>query len=115
MDDRSGPASGIEAFWEIERFLEGAADARLDLCEVERESERRGRELMRLALQAHIDQRGDGDVGEAIAVQGPQGPVRLAYGSRGSGTAPPAIRRSTRSTQSSVCRAASTATSVSGG
>ena len=79
MDDRSGPASGIEAFWEIERFLEGAADARLDLCEVERESERRGRELMRLALQAHIDQRGDGDVGEAIAVQGPQGPVRLAY------------------------------------
>ena len=36
-------------------------------------------ELVRLALQAHIDQRGDGEVGEAIVVQGPLGPVRLAY------------------------------------
>ena len=66
MDGQPCPASGIEAFWDLERFLQGAADARLGLPEIERESERRGRELLRLALQAHVDARGDGDVGEAI-------------------------------------------------
>jgi hypothetical protein len=79
MDGQSPPASGIEAFWELEQFLEGAASARLGLSEIERESERRGRELVRLALQAQIDSRGDGDVGEAITVLGPDGPVRLSY------------------------------------
>ncbi len=79
MDGQSDPASGIEAFWELERFLEGAAEERLGLGAVERESERRGRELVRLALQAHIDQRGDGDIGAAIVASGRDGPVRLAY------------------------------------
>ena len=79
MDDHAGPASGIDAFWDLERFLEGAAQASLGLPEVERESERRGRELLRLALQAHIDSRGVGDVGDAIIMQAADGPVRLAY------------------------------------
>lgn len=48
--------------------------------EIERESERRGREILRLALQAHIDSRGDGDVGQAIVVTDDHGqPVRLAH------------------------------------
>ena len=42
LDARDGrqspPASGIEAFWELERFLEDAAQARLGLGEIERES-----------------------------------------------------------------------------
>jgi hypothetical protein len=79
MDGQSEPASGIEAFSELERFLQGAAKEQLQLGAVERESERRGRELVRLLLQAHIDARGDGDVGEAIIVQGPEGPMRLGY------------------------------------
>ncbi|MGB8881519.1 MAG: ISKra4 family transposase, partial [Solirubrobacteraceae bacterium] len=79
MDEQSSPASGLEALWELERFLKDAAQARVGLGEVERESERRGRELVRLALQAHIDSRGDGDVGEAIFVSAPDGPVRLGY------------------------------------
>jgi hypothetical protein len=78
-DAQSPPATGIEAFWELERFLESAARARLGLSEIERESEQRGRELLRRTLQAHIDARGDGDVGRAITVQRPDGPVRLAY------------------------------------
>ncbi len=41
---------------------------------------RRGREILRLALQAHIDTRGEGDVGAAIVVAGDHGPpVRLAH------------------------------------
>ncbi len=79
MDDQSEPASGIEAFSELERFLQGAATQQLELGAVERESERRGRELVRLLLQAHIDARGDGDVGQAIVVDGPGGPMRLGY------------------------------------
>jgi hypothetical protein len=79
MDEQARPASGIEAFWELERFLQSAAQAHAGLSEVERASERRGRELVRLALQAHIDARGDGDVGEAIVLCAGKVPVRLAY------------------------------------
>jgi hypothetical protein len=79
MDGQSCPASGTDALGALERFLDGAAKEGLGLCEVERESERRGRELVRLLLQAHIDSRGDGDVGEAILVQRPDGPVRHGY------------------------------------
>ncbi len=75
-----GPASGAEAFRDLERFLSEAADARLGLSELERESERRVRELARLELQAHVDSRGEGDLGAAIIVPGQDGqPLRLAY------------------------------------
>jgi len=74
-----GPASGLEAFQELERFLSDAAEAHLGLSELERGSERRSRELVRLSLQAHVDARGDGDVGEAIVVSDRDGRVRLAY------------------------------------
>jgi hypothetical protein len=72
-------ASALDAFGELERFLAEAGEARLSLSGLERGAEPRGRELLRLALQAHIDERGEGDVGEAIIVQGADGPVRLAY------------------------------------
>ncbi len=49
------------------------------MSELERESERRGREILRLALQAHIDARGDGDIGEAIVLVGEQESVRLTH------------------------------------
>jgi hypothetical protein len=75
-----GPASGLEALRDLERFLSEAAEARLGLSELERGSERRSRELVRLSLQAHVDGRGEGDVGEAITIAGQDGrPVRLAY------------------------------------
>ncbi len=79
MEDRSSPRSGIEAFQDLERYLSGQAAASAGLSELERESERRGREILRLALQAHIDARGDGDVGAAIVLEDDHGPVRLAY------------------------------------
>ena len=79
MEDRACPSSGIEAFQDLERYLSGQAAQAAGLSELERESERRGREILRLALQAHIDARGEGDVGAAIVVAGDHGPVRLAY------------------------------------
>lgn len=72
-------AGGLEAFGELERFLSEAGEARLALSDLERGAEPRGRELLRLLLQAHIDARGDGDVGEAIIAQLGEGPVRLSY------------------------------------
>jgi hypothetical protein len=69
----------LEALCELEAFLSCSAEGRLGLDELERESERRGRQVACLALQAHLDALGDGDVGEAIVVEGQSGPVRLAY------------------------------------
>ena len=79
MEDRSSPSSGIEAFQDLERWLSGQAAASAGLSELERESERQGREILRLALQAHIDARGDGDVGAAIMVDGDPQPQRLTH------------------------------------
>jgi hypothetical protein len=79
MGDQPSPASGIEAFSGLERFLEAAAEAHAGLSEVERESGRRGREMVRLMLQAHLDARGRGDVGEGIVIDGGEAPLRLAY------------------------------------
>ncbi len=73
------PVTGLEAFWDLERYLGTAAKAKVGLDVVERESERRGRELVRLALQAHLDTRGDGDIGPALVIDGEEGPVRLGY------------------------------------
>ena len=74
-----GPASGLDAFRELERFLSEAGEAHLGLSELERGAERRGRELLRLSLQAHLDSRGDGDVGEALLLTEQGGEIRLTH------------------------------------
>jgi hypothetical protein len=65
MDESSSPSSGIDALRDLERWLSGQAARAAGISQVERESELRGREILRLALQAHIDTRDDGDVGAA--------------------------------------------------
>src|ERR1700737_2617332 len=79
MDDRPAAASGIDAFRDLERYLSAPAALNAGLSEIERESERRGREILRLALQAHIDARGDGDIGQALILPGEDGPLRLTH------------------------------------
>ena len=79
MDGQAPAASGIDALQELERYLSSQAALSAGLSEIERESERRGREIVRLSLQAHVDARGDGDVGEAIVLVGQDGPIRLAH------------------------------------
>lgn len=75
----AGRRPALAAFWELERYLAGAAADHLGLAEIEPACEQRGRELVRLALQAHLDARGPGDVGPAIIVEAPAGPLRLGY------------------------------------
>ncbi|MGH8296552.1 MAG: hypothetical protein ACRETZ_13820, partial [Steroidobacteraceae bacterium] len=69
----------LEALCELEAFLANSTGGRAGFDELERQSERRGREVACRALQAHLDSLGDGDVGDAIIVEGELGPVRLAY------------------------------------
>jgi len=129
MDDQSSPSSGIDAFRNLERWLSGQAAASAGMSELERESERRGREILRLALQAHIDARGDGDLGSSIVLAGEKGAVRLTHKRVHTrplvtlfgevrvtrvGTAPADARRSIPSTRSCACPPACGATSASG-
>jgi hypothetical protein len=78
--DTSGGASpaaaaalGRQAFWDLERWLDSDSCRHLGLLDVERETEWRGQELLRLLLQSHIDGRGTGDVGAALRVRSADG------------------------------------------
>lgn len=57
-----------DAFDQVEGWLLSQEALDLPEHEVEAEMERRGREVWRLMLQAHLNRRGTGDVGPAIAV-----------------------------------------------
>ena len=70
-------STGLEALFELERYLADAEGAGAGLPELERESLRRGREIVRLALQSHLDARSPGDVGRALLLDHPDGTVRL--------------------------------------
>jgi hypothetical protein len=72
-------SASAEALCDLERYLATAQEKHLGLPEVEAESVARGREVVRVALQGHIDARGNGDVGAAIDLDGPGGPIRLGY------------------------------------
>ncbi len=79
MGARRLPSTALEAFNDLEAFLARSAKGHAALPELERESERRGREICRLALQAHLDARGHGDVGPALVLDDADGPVRLSH------------------------------------
>jgi len=67
------------AFVDLEYWLysQSSATHRLDAVEVEQE--RRGREVFRLMLQAHINSRGDGDLGQGLAVRRPGSAQDILY------------------------------------
>lgn len=56
------------AFLDLERWIVAPAALGSTFDEVEREQEKRGREVQRLLLQAHMERRGAGDVGPAVEV-----------------------------------------------
>jgi hypothetical protein len=72
---------GRQAFWDLERWLSTPLSQRLTLPQVERETNERGRELLRLQLQAHIDARGGGNRGPLLCVKRP-GAAPVIYTSR---------------------------------
>jgi len=67
------------AFADLEHWLYSHTSAAHKLHAIEAEQEHRGREVLRLMLQAHIDCRGHGDVGDGIAVRPPGSQQEIAY------------------------------------
>jgi hypothetical protein len=74
---KPSPELGREAFRDLERWLGSESSQRLGLLGVERETECRGQEILRLLLQEHIDRRGTGDGHAAIRVSSPDGGALL--------------------------------------
>src|SRR5439155_23969922 len=64
--------SARNAFADLEHWLYSHTSTTHKLHSMEVEQERRGREVLRLLLQAHIDSRGAGWVGDGLVVN-PQG------------------------------------------
>ena len=61
--------SARNAFANLEQWLYSHTSAAHKLHTLEVEQERRGREVLRLMLQVHFDSRGDGGVGDGLAVR----------------------------------------------
>lgn len=61
-------AQAQQEFCSLEAWLSAPPTLQLPLHQVECQQEQKGRELQRLLLQTHIQQRGTGDVGPALCV-----------------------------------------------
>jgi hypothetical protein len=68
----------------LQSWLASGSALQLPLHEIESRQQDRGREVQRLLLQAHLQQRGDGDVGPALYLQQQDG--ELVYSHRRLGT-----------------------------
>ena len=66
-------------FAELEFWLASAQASQLPLHRIESEQHSRGREVQRLLLQSHLEQRGNGDVGRALRVARPDADVVYSH------------------------------------
>jgi len=78
-----------QAFEVLEDWLLSESVRQMPLHEVEQEQERRGREIQRLLLEAHVASRGNGDVGSAVEVQGGAGEAPVCHSHRWMGSRHP--------------------------
>ncbi len=66
-------------FTRLESWLASGYALQLPLHQIECEQQAKGREVQRLLLQAHLLQRGNGDVGPALLVQREDGQLRYSH------------------------------------
>jgi len=76
----SGATPAAIEFALLESWLASSSALQLPLHQIEFQQQAKGREVQRLLLQAHLQQRGDGDVGPALYLQQQDG--ELAYSHR---------------------------------
>jgi len=67
------------AFSQLEAWLASPDTLQLPLHLIESQQHARGREIQRLLLQAHLQHRGNGDVGPALQLEEPDGEVLYSY------------------------------------
>jgi len=65
----SGATPAAVEFALLQSWLASGSSLQLPLHEIECQQQIRGREVQRLLLQAHLQQRGNGDVGPALYVR----------------------------------------------
>jgi hypothetical protein len=63
----------------LEAWLASSDTLQLPLHQIESQQQTKGREVQRLLLQAHLERRGDGDVGPALRVAQEAGPVLYTH------------------------------------
>src|SRR3954468_3405427 len=76
------PADTRPAFVEfslLESWLASASALQLPLHQIESQQQAKGREVQRLLLQAHLQHRGNGDVGPALQVHQQDGEERYSH------------------------------------
>src|SRR5450631_2249537 len=76
------PADTRPAFVEfslLESWLASATALQLPLHQIESQQQVKGREVQRLLLQAHLQHRGNGDVGPALQLEQADGAVRYSH------------------------------------
>ena len=78
------PSPAAVEFALLQSWLSSSATLQLPLHAIESQQSDKGREVLRLLLQAHLQQRGHGDVGPALLV--PSGYQQLLYAHRRLGT-----------------------------
>jgi hypothetical protein len=78
------PSPAAVEFALLQSWLASSSALQLPLHAVEAQQSDKGREVLRLLLQSHLQQRGDGDVGSALLVQA--GHEQLLYAHRRLGT-----------------------------
>jgi hypothetical protein len=76
----SGATPAAIEFALLQSWLASSGALQLPLHQIESQQQAKGREVQRLLLQAHLQQRGDGDVGPALYLQQQDG--KLAYSHR---------------------------------
>src|SRR5580700_7005432 len=63
----------------LQSWLSSSSALQLPLHQIESQQQAKGREVQRLLLQAHLQQRGDGDVGPALYLQQPDGELAHSH------------------------------------
>ena len=84
LDSQGSPAAVATTpaaleFALLEAWLASNHTLQLPLHEIESQQQTKGREVQRLLLQAHIERRGDGDVGPALLVPQQAGSVLYTH------------------------------------
>jgi hypothetical protein len=73
------PTPASREFSLLESWLASSSALQLPLHQIESQQQARGREVQRLLLQAHLQQRGKGDMGPALQLELPDGEVLYSH------------------------------------
>ncbi len=76
---RPDPRPALVEFSLLESWLASSSALQLPLHQIESQQQAKGREVQRLLLQAHLQHRGNGDVGPALQLEQPDGAALYSH------------------------------------